>query len=215
MLYYFQRTGAGTHHKKRRSRVLKVHRKGETPITKNITVVDEHGNKYEATYPKRARGLVKHGRARFIEPNTICLACPPNIILEDKTMSNDNTPALTMEYLLGKIDQIANDTAYLEKAIAALQDLKSEPAFADNPMGDNAGAEKAEALSDVVKCRETTNQQLIALYTKMYDDIKGPAPDDRIDQVRRILGTFAEADQEKLGIMMNVGLKMLGLPTDN
>lgn len=32
-----------------------------TPIEKNIHVVDERGNVYEATWPKRARGLVKHG----------------------------------------------------------------------------------------------------------------------------------------------------------
>ena len=130
-------------------------------------------------------------------------------------MSKDNTPVLTMEYLLGKIDQLANDTAYLRETVAALQDLKPDPAFADNPEGDNASTAKAQALGSAIKCRETTNQQLIALYTKMYDDIKGPAPDDRIDQVRRILGTFAEADQEKLGIMMNVALKMLGLPTED
>ncbi|MCL1952138.1 MAG: hypothetical protein FWF60_04850 [Oscillospiraceae bacterium] len=130
-------------------------------------------------------------------------------------MSNDNTPQLTMEYLLGKIDQIASDTAYLHEAIAALKDMKSEPAFADNHQGDNAGMAKAQALGEVVTCRETTNQQLIALYRQMYEDIKGPAPDDRIDQVRRILGTFAEADQEKLGIMMNVAMKMLGLPTND
>ena len=28
------------------------------PIEKNIVVVDEQGNEYEATYPKRAKGLV-------------------------------------------------------------------------------------------------------------------------------------------------------------
>ena len=45
---------------------LQVNNKGEIPIEKNISVVDEQGNEYEATYPKRAKGLVKSGRARFI-----------------------------------------------------------------------------------------------------------------------------------------------------
>jgi len=62
--------------------------KGETPITKNIRVIDSKGNQYEATYPKRAKGLVKHGRARFIDEHTLCLACPPNDNLEDKSMNN-------------------------------------------------------------------------------------------------------------------------------
>ena len=35
--------------------------KGKIPIQKNITVIDEQGNIYEATYPKRAKGLVKNG----------------------------------------------------------------------------------------------------------------------------------------------------------
>ena len=61
------------------------------PIAKNIIVVDEQGNEYEATYPKRAKGLVKHGRARFVSENKICLACPPNTILEDTVMSNKST----------------------------------------------------------------------------------------------------------------------------
>ena len=39
--------------------------KGAKPIEKNVIVVDEQGNEYEATYPKRAKGLVKSGRARY------------------------------------------------------------------------------------------------------------------------------------------------------
>ncbi len=71
-----------------------------TPIEKNIVVVDEYGNEYEATYPKRAKGLVKNGRARFIAENKICLACPPKNELEDNDMSenkNTNTNTNTKE----------------------------------------------------------------------------------------------------------------------
>ncbi len=60
-----------------------------TPIEKNIIVVDELGNEYEATYPKRAKGLVKNGRARFINDNKICLLCPPEIETEDNKMSEN------------------------------------------------------------------------------------------------------------------------------
>ena len=58
------------------------------PIEKNILVVDEQGNEYEATWPKRARGLVKNGRARFLSENKICLACPPDRDLEDNGMTD-------------------------------------------------------------------------------------------------------------------------------
>ena len=60
-----------------------------TPIEKNVIVVDEQGKILESTYPKRAKGLVKKGRARFIAENKICLACPPNIFLEENKMENN------------------------------------------------------------------------------------------------------------------------------
>ena len=66
-------------------------------MEKNIFVVDEQGNQYEATYPKRAKGLVKNGRARFVDEHTICLACPPNDDnLEDRKMS-ENKELLTVD----------------------------------------------------------------------------------------------------------------------
>ena len=42
-------------------------------MTKNILVTDERGNIVGTTYPKRARGLVKSGRAEFVDGSTICL----------------------------------------------------------------------------------------------------------------------------------------------
>ena len=160
-----------------------------TPIEKNVIVVDELGNEYEATYPKRAKGLVKSGRARFIDDNTICLACPPHIELEDNSMSENknvskNVPEevtkvttteqsavkivptpISVSYVLEKIEQIAEDRDYIHKALEQLALMpKSDP-------GDIAGQEKAKAIGDIVRCRETTNQRLIALYEKLYDDL--------------------------------------------
>ena len=70
------------------------------------------------------------------------------------------------------------------------------------------------AMGDAIKSRETTNQQLIALYRQMYEDLKGPASDYKVGQLRQILEIFSEADDlEKLPYMENVAMKMLGLPT--
>ena len=95
-----------------------------TPIEKNIIVVDEQGNEYEATYPKRAKGLVKNGRARFVDENKICLACPPDKILEEEKMTeNIATTAeavateenvsktLSIDYVLAQIGKIVDTTA--------------------------------------------------------------------------------------------------------
>ena len=196
------------------------------PIEKNIVVVDEHGNEYEATYPKRAKGLVKNGRARFIDENTICLACPPNIELEDKIMSenkkvdsinNNNIPnnsatpkevsesmakllnstaeqqcseKLTMDYLLGKLEEISLGQAFLTDAISELGKMKS------GGPGDVGTQEQAKAIGEIIKAREATNQKLIALSEKMYDDLK---PDKKINNERvAVIGTLIETLGEGL-----------------
>ena len=124
-------------------------------------------------------------------------------------MSNDNTPALTMEYLLGKIDQIASDTAHLHEALAALQGMHSAPEFADNPKGDNAGAAKAVAITNVVECRETTNQQLIALYKQMYEDIRTPTK-PKVAQLREIAEVYNLTNPEALDYVQEAVEKILG-----
>lgn len=174
-------------------------------MTKNIIVVDSQGKKYGATYLKRAKGLVKQGRARFLTQNMLCLACSPNQDLEDHMMSEqanevienkeitenekiieneqivkseqiienkDNGTAgkYSIEYCLTQLEHIAHQTDYLNQAISELKQLDSDPSC----------GQKAAAISDVVKSRENTNQQLINFYMKLYDDLKTPAPVDAI-----------------------------------
>lgn len=142
-----------------------------TPIEKNIAVVDELGNEYEPTYPKRAKGLVKHGRARFLSEDRICLACPPDIHLEEHNMSDTpktttkSKEKLTINYVLNQIEHIVKDTEYLHNAIAQF-DLLNRVC-----PDDGALHEMAKAIGDIVRCRETTNQQALKLYEKMYDDL--------------------------------------------
>ena len=246
--------------------------RGSEPIEKNISVIDEKGNEYEATYPKRAKGLVKKGRARFVDENTICLACPPDI-MEDTKMSDNNIklkavqtadeateavesieaieavepietenvsdeelkqaaaeflkktgkaptnnggaekvlelyqkisasglpysekepllkkllsewkkivedisetalnaqPELTVGYILSQIEKIRQENEHIYKALETLSEIVTGQGPADV-----AGEGKAKGIADTVKCREATNQKLIAFYEKLYDDIKPP-----------------------------------------
>ncbi|MBQ8836696.1 MAG: hypothetical protein IJ002_04215 [Clostridia bacterium] len=151
-----------------------------TPIEKNIFVVDEQGNEYEATYPKRAKGLVKNGRARFISENTICLACPPKEYLEDNKMSEnttlhteEKTAKYSIGYILEQLELISKDTAYLNNVISELGKVVT------GGSGDIGASDKATALGQVVKSREETNRKLIDFYQKMYDDLK---PSDSLKQ---------------------------------
>jgi len=177
------------------------------PIGKNIMVVDEQGNVYEATYPKRAKGLVKNGRARFIAENKICLACPPNSILEDKTVNKapnneemdineetnkPSTPVLSMDYVLTRIDQILNDTTHVHEAIAAIRDMPVNEGM-NNMAGDTA---RGEAISNTVQSRETTNQQLIRLLEKMYDDLKPKETSEEIQKFQQLTDALCKYPTE-------------------
>ena len=148
-----------------------------TPIEKNIIVVDEKGNEYEATYPKRAKGLVKAGRARFIDENKICLACPPDIYLEDNNMTESTNNVKTesiynIEFILNQIAKLQDQTEYLNTTLEKLSELGNGDSGGPGAPGNILGMEKAKAIGDVVRCRETTNQQLLAFYEKIYDDLR-------------------------------------------
>lgn len=154
-------------------------------MQKTVQVVDEAGIRYEATWERRARGLVKNGRARFIDENTICLACPPNkqnIISEDMKMTNTEnrkennftseetalTAKYSLEYALEQIERIANDVSVIMKALDTISTVDNEPTLEKGGSAD----ELAKAVAEVVRCRETTNQRPIAFYEKMVDDCK-------------------------------------------
>lgn len=165
-------------------------------MAKNITVVDAQGNEYEATYPKRAKGLVKNGRARFVNETTICLACPPHT--EGTQMNIDeilkgaadtgNAPGTTepaaegrqpdAAYIMQKIDQILSDTQYLKDAIASAERAAGNEAWG---MG----------IGNLVESRERTNQAMIALLEKMLDRVMPAAP------------APADADTQKLKMVID------------
>lgn len=131
-------------------------------MNKNITVLDMQGNVRGATYPKRARGLVKKGRARFVDENTICLACPPkqseDTRMDDTRIENvavnetAETAQLDAAYLVNKIDQIMSNTDYLTTALQQLENLEGEAAI---------------AASNMIECRERTNQRMIDMLEKL------------------------------------------------
>ena len=140
-------------------------------MDKNIEVVDEAGNLYESTWPKRAKGLVKHGRARFVAENRICLTCPPDIETEETHMSNNIFGEMTVQDILVRIASIVNQTSYIGEVAEALKAMGDGDSGDMYSPGNVMGQAKAEALGAIVATRETTNQQILRLYEKMYDDM--------------------------------------------
>ena len=140
-------------------------------MTKNIEVVDEAGNVYEPTWPKRAAGLVKHGRARFVDENKICLTCPPDMNSEETNMSSNIFGEMTVADILTRINNIINQTGYITSAFESLVQMGDGDSGDCGAPGNIMGKAKADAVAEVVRAREATNQQILRLYEKMYDDL--------------------------------------------
>lgn len=135
-------------------------------MDKNITVLDMQGKVCGATYPRRAKGLVKKGRARFAGERTICLVCPPHQSEEDRMdqiqtgstaaeetlESIEKAAQLDAAYLVEEIDRIVNNTDYLTAALRELQHLEGEAAV---------------AAGNMIEARERTNQRMIDMLEKL------------------------------------------------
>ena len=70
----------------------------------------------------------------------------------------DNKQPFSLESLLEKIDLIVRENDYLRDGLKAIGGAEE------------GQSETASALVSIVQARETTNQQIIALYAKMYQD---------------------------------------------
>ena len=140
--------------------------KGVTPIKKNIRVIDEQGTEYETTYPKRAKGLVKNGRARFIDEHTICLARPPVHRLETKQMEQNQN--LTEREIFLQIAQLQKQLT--EDVMSSLHHLSDAiSSLLDD--GNLTLPEHVAEVCNVFAAREATFSEMLAFYRKLYDDI--------------------------------------------
>ena len=143
-----------------------------------MIVVDSQGNEYEATYPKRAKGLVKSGRARFVAENKICLACPPDINLEDKTMENNTNTVeatekngLTVRDIFVQLTILQNQLT--ENSQTSLHRLSDAIYSIGESEEENADRnEQVSAVCDVFRAREMTLQRLLEMYENMYFDMQ-------------------------------------------
>ncbi len=138
---------------------------------KRISVIDQQGNEYEPTYPKRAKGLLKKGRARFVDENTICLTCPLPEKREEPIMMVSNqtagTEMVTAASIFEELKQIRENTSHIELAMEKLEKVPTGYS-ADNAVC----TEKVAAILKIAEAREATNQALIHLYEKMYADVQ-------------------------------------------
>lgn len=87
--------------------------RGKIPIGKNVIVTDEFGNKLISTYPKRAKGLIKKGRAEQVGENEIRLkSCSVTPCLEDNmntTNNTDNRNSIIINPETGEVTEVTSE----------------------------------------------------------------------------------------------------------
>ena len=139
-------------------------RKGVTPIEKNIIVVDGNGNELHRTYAKRAKGLVKKGRAHFVQEDTICLTDPSGLHEEDNHMNTD----LTIREIFDRITQLHDQLSSSELSMDHLRrSLESALCYEVDEI-----SEIVENVTNVFVYREQTLRSLLDMYIVMYNDLK-------------------------------------------
>ena len=173
LIYNIFAEGEDTHYKKRYSQ-MQIKQEGAAPITKNVIVVDEQGNEYEATYPKRAKGLVKNGRARFVGENKICLACPPDKILEEQKMSEN----ISKNQVFDQIVDLQKNLESLDKILFKVQCVTDSQSYVEQEDGGaitldylpDVAMEKIKTIRDIALEREKTVNKMLDFYLKLYQD---------------------------------------------
>ena len=145
-----------------------------------MIVVDEQGNEYEATYPKRAKGLVKNGRARFVGENKICLACPPDKILEENKMEENKLTAkeIFVQLTILQKQLTENSQTSLHRLGDALSTFESENV--------EVSCDQIAEVCDVFKTRELTLLKMLEMYERMYNDIQN----EEVQKVNLIKAAF-------------------------
>ncbi|MCL2300588.1 MAG: hypothetical protein FWC27_10645 [Firmicutes bacterium] len=120
-------------------------------------------------------------------------------------MSDNNTQPFTAESLLEKLDLIVRENDYLRDGLKAIGSLEE------------GQSETASALVSIVQARETTNQRIIALYARMYEDLRSPLANEdtrKMEQLRQAAELFKGASATSMGSIRRLAEKMLGLSAD-
>ena len=187
-----------------------------SPASLKIEVVDSSGKIIGRTYEKRAKGLVKKGRARFTDENRITLLpsedaheytdtegykMDERINTENIENISEENSQYTIESVMQCMKKILDDTQYINDAIFNVTEIPSGDAGDCGSPGDIAGKAKAEAISTIVRERENTNQKLIDFYNKVYNDLKAQQ--------------FSASDVEKKIQLLNTLSAMPGIHSDD
>ncbi|MGN1116589.1 MAG: hypothetical protein ACI4TH_08475 [Candidatus Ornithomonoglobus sp.] len=149
-------------------------------MTKNITVIDENGNIVGSTYPKRADGLVKKGRARWISDTAVCLRA-----VEKESEANEMAVNIyeVFDNQISKMqEQLRDETAETAMPVR-MQILKTMEVFRAQQQGEKVidlvktqldmmqeSLKNEPATPENALARETTRQKMLGIIEKLLDN---------------------------------------------
>lgn len=119
---------------------------------KFVHVIDANGKVLHDTYAKRAKGLVKKGRAYYVDETSICMIC--------SMRKEHNMETMTKEELLKQMEEMLQHQTYMKEAIDAIEKIPYDLEEAQVRL-------RTEAIMQIVKEKEASNQALIALWKQM------------------------------------------------
>lgn len=96
------------------------------PMIKNICVIDDKNKSIASTYFKRAKQLVKKGRAKWLNEDTIKLIVSNTYYGEVKPMSIESKEISNIDLVQAFIEKIINENSVSEKAIDEISKLSNE-----------------------------------------------------------------------------------------
>lgn len=129
----------------------KNYNRGKIPMIKNICVIDNLDRLTCSTYPKRARQLVKKGRAEWLTEDTIKLISNNSYYEGESIMSNENIDSLNIDTIKSFIEKLANENSVAEKAIHEIGQVSNEDL-------------KAARILEVVKSHDRAKIEIAAAF---------------------------------------------------
>lgn len=115
-------------------------------MIKNIVVLDKNGNKAGETYLKRAKGLVKSGRAEYVDEAVIRLVAPPSAANERTETKMDK---ININDVISRVDNLMSElNKQTANAYATLEKADSDPKIV---MVGNIAQAHSEAVSKAIE----------------------------------------------------------------
>ena len=97
---------------------------------------------------------------------------------------------ITIGDILGRIDTILIERDYIQQVIDSINHIPVN----ESPNGGFDGQARGQALEGIVKCRETTNQRVLSMLEKMYDDLTA----SQVSQINKVSREERKALAQKM-----------------